>query len=177
MEVSTRRCPIGGSILRRMKFELTNRYDVDPETLMATFADADFQQRKGGKVGHRNITVEVSTREELTFTLRLRRDVPAEVPSFAKKFIPPMNTVLHAEDWTLRADGWRCVWSVDVLKTPVTVAGTGWLKPRAGGTDHIITGTVTANLPIVGKKIAKVAADQAREGIEAEGRATRAEFS
>ena len=104
-------------------------------------------------------------------SVRSKREVPMEVPGFAKKFLSPKNTVEQHDRWGApAADGTRTgTWEVVAKGVPVKVGGTLRLAPAPkGGTVVEIIGEVSCSVPLLGGKLASFVGSDVQRTLTAE---------
>ena len=93
---------------------------------------------------------------EDSLEIKIVRQVDIDVPSVAKKFIKPANTVTSTDRWERQADG-SCGGhsDVDIKGVPVQSIGSASLvDDGAGGCDYTITLTLKVKVPMIGEKVA-----------------------
>ena len=86
--------------------------------------------------------------------LVVSRELPAGVPGFLQRFLPPDNRALQSDEWgPERPDRSRHgTWTADLPGAPASVSGTMRLVPTAAGCTYVVEGTVSVSLPLVGGK-------------------------
>ena len=79
------------------------------------------------------------------------------MPGFAKKFIADSVTLVETDTWDLAAKTGRI--ELDIKGAPVDASGTMRLTDSGDGAVNTIDWTVKCGVPLVGKKIEKLIAD------------------
>lgn len=152
-----------------MKFDVTHEYDVDGETLFDLLNDEDFLRAKWDAMGHRNMALDLEN-DGTTFTIASTKDVPADVPGFAKKVLGAWNKVAQVDTWTWLGDGHaEGVWQIDVKGTPIGLSGTiAIAQPAAGKCAFTVTGVVKVSIPLIGGKIADFVGSDTLKSLDAD---------
>ena len=130
------------------------------------------EKRLGEKfeaLGHRGFQVLESRHEGPEIVLRSTREVPADVPSFAKKFLSPMNTVIQVDRWSEPEDDIRRgTWAVEIKGTPIHMHGTTTLEPSGAGCVQTVQGQIEVKIPFIGGQIARFVAGDTGKNIALE---------
>jgi hypothetical protein len=153
------------------EFRETHEYPASLETVFEMFCDPAWLREKYAALGNENVELLRCEREGERFIIRCRRDVPANVPGFARRFLSAMNTVEQQDEWIV--DGGeilRGTRSVDVKGTPIEISGTTTLEPSDAGCTNLITGKARVSVPLVGKRIAAFVAEDALRNLAEEHR-------
>lgn len=154
-----------------MRATSTHTYAASPDRVFQVLTDPDVATAKYTSLGHHDVRVVEHTVRDDTVVLRSTRNVPMEVPGFAKRFLSPMNAVRQCDRWNAPdAHGVRTgTWEVAAAGVPVTVHGTLRLEPAAGGATTVeITADITCSLPLVGGKLATFVGNDVVRTIDAE---------
>ena len=111
--------------------------------------------------------------------LVVSRELPAGVPGFLQRFLPPDNRVLQSDDWgPERPDGSRHgTWTADIPGAPASVGGTVRLVPAVGGCTYVVEGAVSVSVPLVGGKAEKFLRDMLGRLLDKEADVLRAMVS
>ena len=139
-----------------MHVSSSHTYAAPPDVVFEMMTDPDVLVAKYEALGHRNVVITGSEADGDGLTVGSRRDVPMDVPGFAKRFLSPMNTVEQTDRWAAPgADGSRAgTWEVSARGVPVTVGGTLRIVPGDDGTIVEVAGEVSSSIPLVGGKLA-----------------------
>lgn len=85
--------------------------------------------------------------------LVLLRDIPADVPSLFRRFVPADGRANQRECWTPDGDGgFLVVWSLGFDGAPGSVSGQGRLVPAAEGSELRLDGEAQVGVPLIGGK-------------------------
>jgi hypothetical protein len=144
-------------------------YDGSVEEVFAMLTDEEFVLAKYTELGHRDIQLLHCGPHGDGVRVQTKREVPQEVPGYAKKFVPDKNIVTQTEDWGPDRDGVReTQWSIDIHGAPGDIRGTARLSSDGDGCRNVIDGKVKAGVPIVGGKLEKFVGGTIVESLTAE---------
>lgn len=138
----------------------------------ALLTDQAFQEAKceattdGG-----GYTVDTGVGGSLRQRVRTERRLPSDgLPDVARSFVGEHLTVIEVVDWNGPGpDGSReGVVDIHVKGAPLTIKGTLRLEPSGAGTVEVLDADLKANVPLIGGKLERAAADpiNAAIGIE-----------
>jgi len=153
---------------------LKHQYPHPLEAVFAKLIDGEFVRRRSSAAGHRNIEITVDEKNGAT-EIRLERDIESDIPKFAKRFINPVNHVLDVIRWRDAGDGKAGTYDVKV-SARITVKGEMTLRPSGTGCVYEDTCTPTVDVPLIGKKIAKLVSDETVTAIKEDCRFTQREL-
>jgi hypothetical protein len=154
-----------------MNVHSTHTYAASPDAVLAMMTDPDVLTLKYTALGHRDITILEHTVDGGAVTVHSRRNVPMDVPGFAKRFLSPMNSVEQHDRWKPPSrDGSRTgSWKVNAKGVPVSVGGTLRITPGTKKTTVVeITGEVSSSIPLVGGKLANFIGGDVQRTLAAE---------
>jgi carbon monoxide dehydrogenase subunit G len=159
-----------------MKISAIHQFDYPASTVWEMLHDPDSHVAKFTRMGHRNIEVESSELTDTTLDIVLVRQVEMDIPSVAKKFIQPTNTVTSIDHWEDRGDGtYGGNFSVDIKGAPAESKGTTKLVPINGeACEYTVEVDVKVKVPLVGEKIAGALRPQLEEQLQGEFEAAEA---
>jgi len=145
--------------------KVTYPYTFDSETVFGVFTRKDFIEQKYASVGAMNLEFIEYGEKDGTFIIHTKRDITAEIPGFAKKFLKPTTTIIQKEVWTLTDEPTK-KGTVDVQAKglPMQMKGDIMLQPTNDGSENILNYEITVNIPFIGGKLASF--------LDAEGRKT-----
>lgn len=159
-----------------MDITLSHHFDRSIEDVWAMLLDPAAHVAKYTHMGHRDVEVLDARPGEDSLEIKIVRQVDIDVPSVAKKFIKPANTVTSTDRWERKADG-SCGGhsDVDIKGVPVQSVGSASLvDDGAGGCDYAISLTVKVKVPMVGEKVAGALRPQLEDQIRSEFAASEA---
>jgi hypothetical protein len=138
-----------------MSTRASHTFEHPIDEVWAMFNDVDSHVAKFEGMGHREVEVLDFSAGDGRVYVKIRRVVELELPSFAKRFVKPVNTVTSTDRWTANDDGtYGGTFSADAKGTPVKISGTTRLEPDGPErTDYEITVDLAVNVPLVGGKL------------------------
>lgn len=152
-----------------MKIKALHQYSKDVDTVFGLFHDPAFMKAKYEGIGARNVAVPECAGGEGRYTVKIKREVPADVPALLKKFLSPWNTVTQSETWEGTAGGpYRCTFEIDIAGVPVTAKGAMELRTQGEGCVNDVQLDVKCGIPLVGGKLADFVGSDAEKAIQAE---------
>ncbi len=161
-----------------MKIKAVHQYAKDVDTVFGLFHDPEFMKVKYEGIGARNVEVLECAGSEGRYTVKVKREVPADVPALLKKFLNPVNTVVQAERWEGKAGGpYRCAFEIDIAGVPVTVKGGMELRTEGGGCVNDVQLEVKCGIPLIGGKLADFVGGDAEKAVQAEYEFIRAHLA
>lgn len=142
------------------------------EEVYALLTDPAFQDAKcvATTDDANHFTVEV-TDNSGAHRVRTERHLPSDgLPDVAKSFVGDNLTIIEVHAWSLpAADGSReSVVDLHVKGAPLTLKGTLRLEPSGAGTVQVLDADLKANVPFIGGKIERAAAEPIEGAIEIE---------
>lgn len=152
-----------------MKIKALHEYAKDVDTVFGLFHDPDFMKVKYEGIGARNVEVLECAGSEGRYTVKVKREVPADVPSLLKKFLNPWNTIVQSETWEGKAGGpYRCKLAVEIAGVPVGMGGEMELRSQDGGCVNDVRLEVKCGIPLIGGKLADFVGGDAEKATQAE---------
>jgi hypothetical protein len=144
-----------------MKVVSTHLYAAPPDAVFAAMTTPEVLVEKYEFLGHHDVKILEHDMKGGVVSIRSRRGVPMEVPSFAKRFFSPINVVQQHDEWDPADDEGirRGTWQVVARGVPVTAGGTLRLAAAPGGTSVQMRGEVHCSVPLVGGRIAEFVAN------------------
>ena len=161
-----------------MKIKVVHPYPHDVETVFGLFHDPDFMKAKYLGIGGRNVEVLECAGSEGSYTVKVKREVPADVPGLLKKFLNPWNSVVQSERWEGKSGGpWRCALEIDIAGVPVSIKGAMELRTEGGGCVNDVQLEVKCGIPLIGGKLADFVGGDAEKATQAEYEFIRAHLA
>ena len=152
-----------------MKIKALHQYARGVDTVFGLFRDPDFMKVKYEGIGARNVEVLECAGSEGRYTVKVKREVPADVPSLLKKFLNPWNTIVQSETWEGKAGGpYRCKLAVEIAGVPVGMGGEMELRSQDGGCVNDVRLEVKCGIPLIGGKLADFVGGDAEKVTQAE---------
>ncbi len=150
-----------------VKVRLEHDYAADVETVYALISDPGFIERKYVAIGGRDVAVDRSEADGGGCEVVTKRTISVDLPGFAKKVLTPSQTAIQVERWEpATSSGERvCRYTVDAQGAPSRIEGVHRLVPTGSGCHHTIDIDAKINIPLIGGRLEKLAADQGSEDI------------
>jgi hypothetical protein len=146
--------------LKPMTIKIEHAYQATFDVIYGYLTSEDFLRKKYEGIGSRNVAFRACGQEKDVFRIEWTREVPLNVPGFAKKFLHEWTQTEEIMDWTLKEDGtahgdYQC----RVGTIPGKLEGTFDLYPEGNSCVEAIEMVATVKIPIVGSKIAGLVED------------------
>lgn len=152
-----------------MKIKALHQYDQNVDTVFRLFHDPDFMKDKYAGIGARNVAVLECAGSDGDYRVKVKREVPADVPALLKKFLNPWNTLTQSEQWAGKTGGpYRCKISIDIAGVPVSIAGEMELRTQGEGCVNDVRLEVKCGIPLVGGKLADFVGSDAEKAVQEE---------
>jgi len=157
-----------------MTIQTRQLFQADVDTLYRLLTDREFLEKKYLAVGSRNLAFVECGQDEEVFRIEWRREVPSNPPGFARKVLSEWNQLEEMMEWERLSDGGaRADYACKVKGVPGELRGEFLLKPDPDGCVEEIEMQATINIPLVGRKIASFAEDDAAANLSREYEFTR----
>lgn len=140
------------------------------DAVFAKLTDPAHLEERSKAAGHENVKASVEEKGG-EVVVRLERDIETEIPSFAKKFVSPVNHVVDVCTWRDDGDGKSATYHVEVTNR-ISIDGKQSLRPSGDGCAFSDTFTPKVGVPLVGKKIASLVEEKTEAGIREDCRRT-----
>ena len=160
-----------------MTIEVEYAYAASFDEIYAKLTDEAFLRSKYEGVGSRNVNFSECGQDDDVYRIEWTREVPANPPAFARKFMGEWNSLEEIMEWTLEQDGsahadYQCKFST----VPGVLEGEFDLRPDGQGCVEEIIMKATIRVPIVGGKIAALVEKDTQEQLNREDAFTRREL-
>lgn len=142
-----------------MQFTQTLEYTRDSDTVIKMFGDKDYFVRKYELLNAKSFEVlehELSG-DRFSITMKVALPMSGPIPGFAKKFVGDTVTLVETDSWDLAAKTGRI--ELDIKGAPVDATGAMRLTDGGPGAINTIDWTVKCSVPLVGKKLEQLIAD------------------
>ena len=152
-------------------FTATMSYDATCIQVFAMMTNADYVAAKLNGTGGFDLEISVDVVGSDT-QVKADRKLPAQIPSFAKKFTGETIQVVEVDMWSPADEfGARTATvSLDFLNTPARADGHLDLHPAGNGCEVKVKFDVKASIPFVAGKIETVIAEQIERAIRQENK-------
>lgn len=138
------------------KFSNTDHYDADLDAMWQMQITQEWWQAKYTSLGATNIEFRTFDTSDTSFTIVSERDVPADLPGFAKKIVGDTTHVTQTEKWTRNADAANATIEILVKNIPGGTTGTMSITPSGSGTVWQSDFDIKVSVPLVGGKLEDV---------------------
>jgi uncharacterized protein DUF2505 len=139
-------------------------YDAPLDDVMAMLLDAEFRTKVCKAQGLPSYDVAITTEGDTAFVAIDKQQPMAGVPAFATKLVGGAVQIEQRETWT----GTHMTLTLDLPGKPAKGTGTVSVVHDGEKTVETIDIEVTANVPVVGGKLAGIITDQFVAAMEAE---------
>ncbi|MDP4014410.1 MAG: DUF2505 domain-containing protein [Candidatus Nanopelagicales bacterium] len=146
-----------------------DRYPASPDKLIAMMRSRDYFEAKYAHL--EDIKFEVTKFEPSGdgVAVEVDREVAADMPDFAKKILGETNHLVQHETWSKDGAGYSCELIIDSPGKPITMKGSmSIVAAGEGESDWALDLDIHSSLPLVGRKIEKIAHDQTRSASDKE---------
>ncbi len=157
-----------------MKITFEHHFDAPIEDVVAMFSNDEFAERRSRASGAADSDVLVDTEDDGSFTVVIRRTVPADtIPTEFRAFVGSQLHVRYTEVWAApdssHDDGGRKgTFAMDIPGTPGHARGAVTLRPADGGTSFVMAGDVQASVPLVGPMVERAVANAIQQALPPE---------
>lgn len=141
--------------------EHTYRHPI--EDVFAKLVDEGHLRDRSEQAGHRKIEVKVEEKGG-GYEIRIARDIDSQIPAIAKRFVSPVNHVVDIVRWRDAGDGKAGTYDI-VVSSRIRISGEMTLKPMPDGCVYTDTCTPEVDMPLIGKRIAKIVAKETTDAI------------
>ncbi len=161
-----------------MKIKVLRSYTKDVETVFGLFHDAEFMKAKYTGIGARHIEVLECGGSGGRYTVKIKREVPTDVPALLKKFLNPWNGIVQSETWEGKTGGpYRCKLTIEIAGVPVAINGVMELRAESAGCVNEVQLEVKCGIPLIGGKLADFVGGDAEKATPAEYEFIRAHLA
>ncbi len=150
------------------KFTRTYGYDADMDAMWGMITRQDYWDEKYSALGASAVSWESFEATDDTFTYTSVRNVPAELPSVAKKIVGDTNTVTTTERWTRAGGSASATIEIHVKNVPGATTGTMEMKPSGAGSTWSADFNIKVSIPMVGGKLEGVMKDETASNFKQE---------
>jgi hypothetical protein len=145
------------------KFTRTYTYDASVDAVWAMMTDQSYWDAKYSALGATEVQWNQFEASDDSFTYTSVRNVPADLPSVAKKIIGDTNTVTTTERWTRAGDSASATIEIHVKNVPGGTTGTMEVGASGDSATWSFDFDTKVGLPMVGGKLEGIMNDQTGE--------------
>ncbi|MDO5502667.1 MAG: DUF2505 domain-containing protein [Actinomycetia bacterium] len=153
-----------------MKVTTTATYPASPEQIMEIITEEEFQEEKCRRTYAREYEASVNISTSRTLIMTQRAMPTDDLPDIAKGFVGDRFTIHETQAWTGPDAQGRYVADIKlhVQGAPMTGSGRRTLTPGSGGTRDDIEVSISASIPLIGRRIEQMAAPMVSAAAEIE---------
>lgn len=157
-----------------MRITYEHRFAAPLDTVVAMMGDEEFTAVRARAAGAEQSDVLVDHDEDGSFTIVIRRVVPANaIPSEFRAFVGSSLTVRYTEAWSPPAHNGdpsdrEGTFAMEIPGTPGHARGAVVLRPDGDGTVFGLAGDVHAPVPLVGAVVERAVATAIEQALPAE---------
>lgn len=147
-----------------MKVHHEDIYPVGTDVLFSVYTDRDFYESRFNAAGELEMLHfgERGGRFVIDMKRHIKVRPDARIPPIARKFVRDVNVAHTVMEWDLsQGASRRGVHRFRIEGVPLEVVGSMHLEPRATGCANRMVLEVKCSIPLIGGKIAEMAADRA----------------
>ncbi|MDP3971839.1 MAG: DUF2505 domain-containing protein [Candidatus Nanopelagicales bacterium] len=149
-------------------FHNTDPYAGTPDQMWAMLSDQDYWQQKYDALGATDLQWHRFNADESTLAISSTRQVPANLPGFAKKIIGETALVTQSENWRRDGDQLACDIEITTKGAPGGTTGTMKVTPDGNGSTWTADFTIKVSIPLVGGKLENLMLNETQESFRAE---------
>jgi hypothetical protein len=147
------------------RISVAQHYSSTPEQVFAMLTSENYARTRAEHTGALSVEV-LRTEVDDAVTLEVVRQLPAEVPGFARSFVGDSIGVTEVQVWPTPF-GPPATFTA-TFTAPMSVTGTITVTPTADGCRVDTEGEVRASVPLVGGKLEGLAREQFERYLNAE---------
>jgi len=139
------------------KISRVGKYDASADAIWAMLGEREYVDQKYQALGDISTSVENFEPGEEAASLTVDRQVPADLPDFAKKIMGDTNRIVQQESWKASGGGYVCDLKIEFPGKPLHVTGRLEVKPTGDSSaDWHVDMDIKASIPLVGGKLESV---------------------
>jgi hypothetical protein len=142
------------------KFTRTYTYDATVDQVWAMITNQEYWDAKYSSLGATQVQWRTFDASDGSFTYTSVRNVPADLPSVAKKIVGDTNTVTTTERWTKTGDSASATIEIQVKNVPGSTTGTMSIDASGDGASWSFDFDTKVSIPMVGGKLESIMTDQ-----------------
>jgi hypothetical protein len=156
-----------------VEFTVSQDFPAGLDRLWAAFGHPDYPQRKYRALGATALRLQSFHATASSIEVELERDMPvaaSALPAWARTLVRSEQTLRHRSRWRrLGPTQVSAELDIEPVGLPVRSHGTGSIVEVApGATRMVLHWQVTSTLPVLGRKLERLFADQVRAALHAD---------
>lgn len=149
--------------------DFTQQFASTPAAVLAMLTDEEYATLRAERTGALSVTVDIEELDDGGVAMAIRRELPADVPSFAKSFVGDTLKVEETYAWPPAAvDGTCSAAFTAVFSAPIAFRGNVTIEAEGDGTVVRTHGEIKASVPLVGGKVEGFAKESMERYLRAE---------
>ena len=150
------------------KFTRTYTYEASVDDVWSMITNQDYWDAKYSSLGATEVQWQTFEATDDAFTYTSVRNIPADLPSVAKKIVGDTNTVTTTERWTKTGEAASATIEIQVKNVPGSTTGTMDINASADGAVWSFDFDTKVSIPMVGGKLEGIMNDQTGEQLQQE---------
>jgi len=146
------------------KLTNTDPYPATPDQLMAMMQDPDYLTGKYTALGDVKFDVKTHDVHDNGVNIVVDREIPSNLPGFAKKIMGETNHMVQSETWRKDGDAYTAAINIDSPGKPIQIHGDMRISAVSDTESHwVVNFDIKASIPLVGGKLEKVVEDETKQ--------------
>lgn len=151
------------------KIDFRQQFAASPEAVRAMLTSEEYATMRAERTGALSVQVSIADQADGTVVMRVARELPADVPSFAKSFVGASLKVDETYTWApAAADGTGSAGFTAVFSAPIAFTGAVTIETDGDATVVRTHGDIKASVPLVGGKVEGFAKESMERYLRAE---------
>jgi hypothetical protein len=150
------------------KFTNTDPYDASVDQMWAMLSDEAYWKAKYESLGATNVQFTFFEASDTEIRMVNERDVPADLPSFAKKIVGDTNHTTHTETYSRAGDNVSGTADIRIKNVPGGMTGTYKISASGSGSTWAADYDIKVSIPMVGGKLEGVMKDETASNFKQE---------
>ena len=150
------------------KFTRTYTYDATVDQVWSMITNQEYWDAKYSALGATAVQWRTFDASDDSFTYSSVRNIPADLPSVAKKIVGDTNTATTTERWTKTGDSASATIEIQIKNVPGSTTGTMEITPSGEGASWSFDFDTKVSIPMVGGKLESIMTDQTGEQLAQE---------
>ncbi|MBF0452055.1 MAG: DUF2505 domain-containing protein [Candidatus Magnetomorum sp.] len=146
-----------------------HKYPYTSDAVYNMLLNRDYVEKKYPEIGFTDVKIVYFDKKDDTFVIQTRRDIVADIPGFAKKFIQPKSTLIQTDTWVISDDPRKTgTVQLETEGLPVRMNGRMQLQPTDDGCLNVFDYEIKVNIPLIGGRLARFLEEQGMKSGEDE---------
>ena len=150
------------------KFTRTYTYDASVDQVWAMITNQEYWDAKYSALGATAVQWRTFEASDDAFTYSSVRNIPADLPSVAKKIVGDTNTATTTERWTKTGNSASATIEIQIKNVPGATTGTMSITSSGDGASWSFDFDTKVSIPMVGGKLESIMTDQTGDQLDQE---------